>query len=194
MTQFYTYLWLREDGTPYYVGKGSGRRAFIMSSHRVNCPRIGNTVDRNRILVQSYKTERESFRAERFLISLYGRMDIGTGCLRNCSDGGEGASGFRSTPERNQKLRTANLGKKHSPATLIKLRECHLGVRLPAETRRKMSIARSGIPLSKEHREKLSRHAKNRSPEHRAKLGAAISRAMQGKPWSEKRRAACGES
>ena len=49
-TQFYTYLWLRQDGTPYYVGKGKGRRGFRSQGHGVHCP-----PETSRIILQDLK-------------------------------------------------------------------------------------------------------------------------------------------
>ena len=82
---FYTYLWLREDGTPYYVGKGKGNRAFDRKNHIQKPPS-----DTSRILVQDFTSEADAFKAEIFLIDYYGRKDLGTGCLRNRTEGGVG--------------------------------------------------------------------------------------------------------
>jgi hypothetical protein len=79
---FYTYLWLREDGTPYYVGKGKGDRGFISKGHSVRCPK-----DSARLIVQEHPSETDAFAAEEFLIAYYGRKDVGTGCLLNRTDG-----------------------------------------------------------------------------------------------------------
>src|SRR5208282_2004687 len=87
---FYTYLWLREDGTPYYVGKGTRRRAF--EKHTI----IGTPPSNNRILLEPHTTEEEAFKAEIFLIAYYGRKDIGTGILRNLTDGGDGVVGCKN--------------------------------------------------------------------------------------------------
>jgi len=96
---FYTYLWLREDGTPYYVGKGKGSRAFVKESHRQSPPK-----DLNLIITQSWSSEDDAFEAETFLINFYGRKDIGTGVLRNLTNGGEGKCGWVPSLETRLKI------------------------------------------------------------------------------------------
>jgi len=86
--EFYTYLWLRYDGTPYYVGKGCGRRAYQSNGGRTYRP----PNDTDRILIQGHASEEDAFFAEKFLIALWGRLDLSTGILRNLTDGGEGTS------------------------------------------------------------------------------------------------------
>jgi hypothetical protein len=89
---FYTYLWLREDGTPYYVGKGTGYR--WSKKHRV-----GLAPPKERIIIYPAESENDAFETEIALIWYYGRKDLGLGCLRNISDGGEGGPSGSTRPE-----------------------------------------------------------------------------------------------
>jgi len=90
MNNFYTYLWLREDGTPYYVGKGHDERAFHKQGRTIRPPE-----DRKRIVIQKWDSEEQAFVEECNLIKKYGRLDNKTGCLENRSDGGEGKAEWR---------------------------------------------------------------------------------------------------
>jgi hypothetical protein len=84
----YVYLYLRGNGTPYYVGKGSGRRAFAAHGD------IPVPADRARILIQFWGSEEEALAAEICHIAMLGRKDLGEGSsnyLYNRTDGGRGA-------------------------------------------------------------------------------------------------------
>jgi hypothetical protein len=126
---FYTYLWLREDGTPYYVGKGSGDRAYNQNGHRVRKPS-----DDARVIVQKFENEDEAFFAEKFLIALYGRIDNATGCLSNLTDGGENPPSGK--------------GKKKNPESVKKTAENNRGKKRTEEQRRRISEAHKGLPSS----------------------------------------------
>ena len=88
---FYTYAYLREDGSPYYIGKGSGNRAW--APHNRCAVKRPKNKDRILVLKQNL-SEKDAFKHEKYLISVLGRKDLGTGILRNRTDGGEGSSGF----------------------------------------------------------------------------------------------------
>jgi hypothetical protein len=82
-------MWLRVDGLPYYIGKGTAGRAFRRYSP-----------EPARILIQFWSSEQEALDMEKFYIKLFGRKDNGTGILRNLTDGGEGIKGQFWTPEK----------------------------------------------------------------------------------------------
>lgn len=184
MKKFYVYRYLRSNNTkhgaagePYYIGKGSGKRAWS-GHHRVKPPKDQSKIE----IICDEMTEADALQAEIFLIFLYGRIDKGTGCLANCSDGGEftpafrgnsNLKGFKHSPESKEKMRLAKLGRKRGPN--------------PPSWNDRIRAALTGRKLSEEHIQKHAdamrgRKMPPRSPEH----CEAIRRAKLGKPRPDK--------
>jgi hypothetical protein len=172
--RYYTYAYLREDGTPYYVGKGKGRRAF--QRHCIAVP------PKERILfLKRNLTEKEAVRHEIYMIAVLGRKDKGLGILWNFTDGGEGTSGRVQSEETRRKIaeaarnrkppseeskrknRESNLGKKRSEETRKKISESNRRRKsMSAEGRQRVSEANTGRKHSKEARQKMSEAASGR--------------------------------
>jgi hypothetical protein len=144
--EYYTYAYLREDGTPYYIGKGKGKR--IHSKQKITKP----PKDKSKIIfLKQNLTEEESFKHEIYMIGVFGRKDLGTGILRNRTNGGDGASGAIRSLEFKENLRNLNKNKVLSKEHKIKISEAQKGDKnhnygksASQKTREKMSASRKG--------------------------------------------------
>lgn len=84
---YYVYAYLREDDSPYYIGKGLLKRAWD-KNHSVNLPKDITRI----VILESNLSNIGALALERRYIRWYGRKDLQTGILRNRTEGGEGPS------------------------------------------------------------------------------------------------------
>lgn len=113
-TGHYVYSYHREDGTPYYIGKGSKHRAWIKSKGEIQKPKHTYLI----CVVAEDLTLTGALALERRLIRWYGRKDLGTGILRNLTDGGDGL--FNPGPEIREKISASMRGKSRPTKERVK--------------------------------------------------------------------------
>ena len=158
--RFYTYAYLREDRTPYYVGKGKGRRLYKKGKGEV-----GKPTDKSRIIfLKQNITEQEALNHEIYMIAVLGRIDLGTGILRNKTDGGDGISGYKHNDEVYLSISKRMIGNQlakgyiHSIETREKISKANKGRVYTEERNKKISISRMGHNVSEKTKQKLREH------------------------------------
>lgn len=162
---YYTYAYLREDKTPYYIGKGKDKRMRARHSGSVAVPK-----DPERILIlKKNLTEEEAFKHECYLIFVLGRKDLGTGILRNKTNGGDGTSGRICSEETKQKSSRSNRGQKRAKSV--------------GENISKSKRGKPGRKLSEEEKQFHSeRISGENNPAKRPEVAKKISESKKGKP------------
>lgn len=159
MNDFYVYLHLRPDGSPFYVGAGHGRRAHRLKTGRSNSLHR-KIIDEHGIkniiisIVETGLTKEEAFTGEQKLIA---ELKLRGHQLCNRTDGGNGMPGFVHTEETRNKISVALKGHTKSAEHRTKLskttsramkgnqyakgNQYRLGSKHSEETKVKMSIA-----------------------------------------------------
>jgi len=172
---YYVYSYLREDRTPYYIGKGKGRRAWRHFRGEVSPPK-----DKSRIQIVAHNlSEFESHILERKLIALYGRKDIGTGILRNKTDGGEGVSGRVPTIESRARARLSNKVTWQKDETMARYVSSMKDIWNDADRNAKISAAMAG-----EKNPQFGKPAPNRGKTH-----SEETRAKMKEAWAKRKAA-----
>ncbi|SRR6266576_561642 len=162
MNRFYVYIYFRPNGSPCYVGKGSGNRWKYHFCQPRN-PWLENILGTSPkglpvVIVRDRLTEDDAFALEIALIAAIGRRDDG-GPLVNMSGGGEGNRNFSAETKYKMGYWRGKIGPMY-------------GRRHSEETKSIISLKKTGVSHHTEICEKISAALRNRDPSVRAAVNA----------------------
>lgn len=172
---YYVYFYLRETasdvaaaGTPYYVGVGKGKRINRKGKKEVPMPSNKSL----RVKVHENLHWRQALDYEVAYIKQYGRIDTGTGILRNKTDGGDGTHGRVMTTS--ERLYRSKIQKEvqNRPEVLAKRAASMAAVNATFETRAKRSESAKKLATLPGKQQAFSEASKERwqDPEYRRSL------------------------
>ncbi len=150
-----------------YVGKTTQTLKQRMTGHLYGNLCVDKAIEKYEIenfrygIIKTCATEAELNAAERhFIIVLKTKAPYGY----NLTDGGDGASGWKHTPEACAKISAALTGRPKSPEHQAKIVASNLGKKRTPEHCAKIVAALTGLPKSPEHCAKVSAAKRHYSP------------------------------
>ncbi len=191
--KFYVYVHRRADtGEVFYIGKGSGRRAWATQYRTDYWRRVRDKYGIVIEILEWFDKEEDAFRNEKVLIAHHRAMGAR---ICNITDGGEGATGNVMPESAKLAISRSKTGRKRPPESVETRRrksESAKGRRMSQDAIAKTAAFHTGRKRTAETLAKMSAALKGKgvgrvvSEETRAKLSAL----KKGKPVSEKARAA----
>ena len=154
---------------PFYVGKGTGDRknhhlfesSLLSDSNKHKSNTIKKILKSNQTpiieIIQNELSETEAYDLEKYLISLWGRVDLNLGPLTNLTDGGEGAKNLNFDTKYRQKISDGmkRAHKEGRAKVSEQFKNSRLGSKDSIETIEKRVASRGEYVHSTETKEKL---------------------------------------
>ena len=160
--KYYVYVHMKPSGEPFYVGKGHGNRWLAVRRRNKHHTRCLNKYGLEALIVFDGLEESVALRKESEVIKAFREQGY---ALANYTDGGQGSSGYKHTPEALQKMREASTGKTYSRESIDKGIESRKYYRHSEETKNRISAAHKGKTFSEESKRKMSDSQKARASE-----------------------------